>query len=121
MAPYFTVPNVMKQAVIDATNDNQNHYISPQGDHDLLEALAHDFNKNFNLPYQTDELCIVPGPKPALYTAMAVVLDPNAHRNRVLIWSPAYESFRDLAFFITHQPSIILDTDDNWYTSSLRS
>lgn len=113
MIPYFQLPQGFVQATTDAMWNNESHYISPQGHPRLLAALSRDF-ANFHLEYHENELCVLPGPKPALYTTMTLVLEPNVRRNRVVIWSPAYESFRDLTTLITHQPAIILDTDDKW-------
>jgi aspartate/methionine/tyrosine aminotransferase len=126
MLPYFHLPSEIKEGTIDALNANETYYISPQacfvlfpaypllqGDPELLEALSRDF-VNFKLHYTPEEICIVPGPKPGLFTALSLVLDPHATRNRVIIFSPWYESFEELPTFLTNQPTIVLETGDDW-------
>jgi len=71
------------------------------------------FLTNFNLKISKEEIVIYPGPKPALWAVLSVLLDPQIERNRVVACAPTYESFIALPQLTTGNPCIILDTDEN--------
>ena len=88
--PDFTSPKPVLDAGHDAINKGYTHYTASNGIAELREAIAAYYKKHFNVEYTANEVLVGAGAKPALYCAMAAILDPG---DEVILPKPAWVSY----------------------------
>lgn len=88
--PDFTSPQAALDAGISAINKGYTHYTASNGIPELREAISAYYKKHFNLDYSPADVVVGSGAKPALYAAMAAVLDPD---DEVIVPTPAWVSY----------------------------
>ena len=89
--PDFNVPDKIKQAMIDAINENKTVYTANSGIEELKKEIA-IYLKKIGVEYATEDICVTVGGSEALYTVMSSLLN---EKDKLLIPSiayPAYES-----------------------------
>ena len=114
MNPEIPVPEPLKQWIVESLMADENQYSAAAGSPDLLEALASDF-ANFGLEHTPSQFVVCPGPKDAIFKACLALLDPEQSRNRLLTFTPAYESFENVPVLVTGKDALTLPTDENFY------
>jgi len=113
--PTVVVPLSLKNAITHYIQHDFNHYVSPAGDPELLQALANDFRSNFGLDYSPKQITILAGGRDALFKATMAVLNPKAKRNKAIAFALVYEAFTALPPILTGINTIILQTNSNFY------
>lgn len=88
--PDFTSPQAALDAGISAINKGYTHYTASNGIPELREAISAYYKKHFDLDYSPADVVVGSGAKPALYAAMAAVLDPD---DEVIVPTPAWVSY----------------------------
>lgn len=108
--PDFPTPQHVKDAGIEAINNNFSFYTGMAGDLRLREAAANFFDKKYNTPYdpQTEILTTV-GATEALAAALLAVLNPG---DKVLIPSPFFSLYEPLVILGRGEP-VYIDTTEN--------
>ncbi len=91
--PDFNTPEYIKDAAIQAVNDNYNSYTPVDGYPDLKKAIQHKFKRDNNLNYELSQITVSTGAKQALYNIASALLDPE---DEVILPCPYWVSYRDI-------------------------
>lgn len=95
--PGFDAPQNIKDATIKAVNDNQTHYTPTPGIPALREAVAKEVSKNSCVPYEPNDVIIVPGGKPVMFYMMNALLDEG---DEVIIPNPSYPIYGSVTEYL---------------------
>lgn len=87
--PNFGVPDKIKQAMINAINDNKTTYTSNAGIVELRKEIS-SYLKTQQINYSEDEICLTVGGSEGLMDVFMALLNPN---DKVLIPTPAYPAY----------------------------
>lgn len=91
--PDFNTPDYIKNAAIQAINDNYNSYTPVDGYPDLKKAIQHKFKRDNNLDYDLNQITVSTGAKQALYNIASALLNPE---DEVILPCPYWVSYRDI-------------------------
>ena len=109
--PDFNTPDFIKEAAIQAINDNYNSYTPVDGYGELKEAICRKFKRDNGLDYQTNQIVVSTGAKQSIANVCMVLLNPG---DEVLLPAPYWVSYSAIATLAeasyTEIPSSI-DTD----------
>jgi aspartate aminotransferase len=94
--PHFTTPEHIKQAGIEAIQNNFTKYTAVAGIKELREAVAARHKQDFDSNYTFDETIVTTGGKSALFNTFQVLID---HGDEVIIPVPYWVSFKDMVEF----------------------
>ncbi len=92
--PDFTVPEFVKEAAIQAINDNYHSYSPVDGYAELKKAIALKFKRDNNLDYAPDQIVVSTGAKQSLANLAQVLLNPG---DEVILPAPYWVSYADIA------------------------
>lgn len=88
--PDFTTPDYVVEATIAAMKDGYTHYSATQGLPELRKKIAERATADYGVDYEASEVIVLPGIKPAVYDALAAVLEPF---DEVINITPCYVSY----------------------------
>lgn len=91
--PDFDTPQHIKDAAIQAINDNYSHYPPIPGYQDLRKAISDKLLRENGLTYAPSQIVISTGAKQALFNAMFAVVD---YGDEVIIPSPFWATYMDI-------------------------
>lgn len=91
--PDFNTPDYIKDAAIQAINDDYNSYSPVDGYADLKEAIALKFKRDNNLEYKPSQIVVSTGAKQSLANLTQVLLNPG---DEVLLPAPYWVSYSAL-------------------------
>jgi len=91
--PHFNTPRHIKDAAIDAINDNFTRYTVVPGIPDVRKAIVERHATDFGSDYGLDEAIFTTGGKLALFNAIQVLVD---HGDEVILPVPYWVSFKDI-------------------------
>jgi len=91
--PDFNTPDFIKDAAIQAINDNYNSYSPVDGYADLKEAIITKFKRDNNLKYTLPQIVVSTGAKQSLANIAAVVLNKG---DEVILPCPYWVSYSDI-------------------------
>lgn len=91
--PDFNTPDFIKEAAIQAINDNYTSYPPVDGYPALKEAIAGKFKRDNNLTYSAAQIVVSTGAKQALANAALVCINPG---DEVILPCPYWVSYRDI-------------------------
>lgn len=109
--PDFNTPDFIKDAAIQAVNDDYNSYTPVDGYADLKEAIITKFKRDNNLSYSPAQIVVSTGAKQSLYNVAMVMLN-NA--DEVILPCPYWVSYSDivkLAGGVPVEVKTSIDTD----------
>ncbi|GAY72330.1 aromatic amino acid aminotransferase gamma [Lentilactobacillus kosonis] len=113
--PDFNTPNHIKQAAIDAINDNDSHYTNSHGIIELREAAANYMHQKYDLNYNAEaEVLITAGATGSIYSALTAMLNPG---DSVIIPTPIFPFYIPITQLNGAKP-IFIDTSDNGFILS---
>lgn len=92
--PDFTVPDFVKDAAIQAINDNYHAYSPVDGYPALKKAIQHKFKRDNGLDYGPDQIVVSTGAKQSLANLAQVLLNEG---DEVLLPAPYWVSYADIA------------------------
>ncbi|MFC6175319.1 aminotransferase class I/II-fold pyridoxal phosphate-dependent enzyme [Companilactobacillus huachuanensis] len=105
--PNFHTPEHIKQAAIRAIEDDHTHYTVPEGNHDLLIAVANYLHDKYDLNYDPEtQIVATTGVTEGVFSAFNAILQDG---DEVLIPSPAFTIYGPDADFNGASP-VYLDT-----------
>lgn len=104
--PDFDTPQHIKEAAIQAINDNYSHYPPIPGYQDLRKAISDKLLRENGLSYAPSQVIISTGAKQALFNAMFAVID---HGDEVIIPSPFWATYMDIVT-LSEGKSVIVRT-----------
>lgn len=108
--PDFATPDVVKQAAIDAINNNFSYYTHVSGYVELREAIAKKFKRDNNLDYTSDEIVVSTGAKQSIANAVLCLINPG---DEVIIPAPFWVSYLEILKLAGGIPVIINTTIEN--------
>lgn len=91
--PDFNTPDFIKNAAIQAVNDNYNSYTPVDGYVALKDAIITKFKRDNNLTYDHSQIVVSTGAKQALYNIAQVYLNPG---DEVILPCPYWVSYSDI-------------------------
>lgn len=91
--PDFNTPDFIKEAAIQAINDNYNSYSPVDGYGDLKKAIITKFKRDNNLTYTPNQIVVSTGAKQSLANIAAVMTNKG---DEVIMPCPYWVSYADL-------------------------
>jgi aspartate aminotransferase len=91
--PDFNTPDFIKDAAIQAINDNYNSYTPVDGYVELKEAIITKFKRDNKLDYKLPQIVVSTGAKQSLANIALVCLDPG---DEVILPCPYWVSYSDI-------------------------
>jgi len=92
--PDFTVPDFVKQAAINAVNEDYHSYTPVDGYGDLKTAIIKKFSRDNSLSYTPSQIVVSTGAKQSLYNIAQVLLNEG---DEVLLPAPYWVSYHDIS------------------------
>lgn len=108
--PDFATPDYIKLAGIKAIIDNRSKYTLAPGTVELRQAIADKLNRDNNLPYNPEQICVCSGAKPALYNAMMAIANPG---DEIIAPSPCWDSYTAIIQLTGAKPVFVPTNKDN--------
>ncbi|AXG69911.1 aspartate aminotransferase [Kordia sp. SMS9] len=109
--PDFNTPEFVKEAAIQAINDNYNSYTPVDGYADLKEAIINKFKRDNKLTYTPSQIVVSTGAKQSLANTAMVLLNDG---DEVILPAPFWVSYSDivkLAEGVPVQVATSIETD----------
>ena len=91
--PDFNTPNYIKQAAVNAINEDYNSYTPVDGYVDLKNAIISKFKRDNNLSYNLSQIVVSTGAKQSLSNVAAALINPN---DEVILPCPYWVSYSDI-------------------------
>ena len=92
--PDFNTPDFIKDAAIEAVNQNYNSYTPVDGYAELKEAICTKFKRDNGLTYQPNQIVVSTGAKQSIANIAQVLLNPG---DEVLLPAPYWVSYSAIA------------------------
>ncbi|MGF2385239.1 aminotransferase class I/II-fold pyridoxal phosphate-dependent enzyme [Lentilactobacillus otakiensis] len=107
--PNFNVPDHIKQAAIDAINDNKSHYPYYWGYQELRDAASKYYHDKFGYDYPADQIVVTVGATEAVAVTVKTLFKPG---DAVIIPTPAYPLY-DASTTLNELNTLLVDTSDD--------
>ncbi|WP_339647141.1 pyridoxal phosphate-dependent aminotransferase [uncultured Salegentibacter sp.] len=91
--PDFNTPDFIKEAAIQAINDNYNSYTPVDGYVELKDAIINKFKRDNNLTYDRSQIVVSTGAKQSLANVAMVLLNPG---DEVILPCPYWVSYAEI-------------------------
>ncbi|WP_037315849.1 pyridoxal phosphate-dependent aminotransferase [Salegentibacter sp. Hel_I_6] len=91
--PDFNTPDFIKDAAIEAINDNYNSYTPVDGYVELKDAIINKFKRDNNLTYNHSQIVVSTGAKQSLANVAMVLLNPG---DEVILPCPYWVSYAEI-------------------------
>ena len=108
--PDFDTPEFIKNAAIQAVQDNWNSYSPVDGYADLKSAICNKFKRDNNLDYNPNQIVVSTGAKQSIANVCMVLLDPE---DEVLLPAPYWVSYSAIVTLSEAKSIIIPSSIDN--------
>ncbi len=108
--PDFNTPEFIKQAAINAVEENWNSYSPVDGYADLKEAICKKFERDNNIQYKPSQIVVSTGAKQSIANVCMVLLNPG---DEVLLPAPYWVSYSAIASLAEAKSVIIPSTIEN--------
>jgi len=102
--PDFNIPEFIKDAAIDAINDNYNSYTPVDGYVDLKQSISNKFKRDNNLNYNTNQIVVSTGAKQSIANAVQALVKPG---EEVILLAPFWVSYSAIVLMAEGIPKII--------------
>ena len=109
--PDFNTPEFIKDAAVQAVQDNWNSYSPVDGYADLKTAICNKFKRDNNLDYNPTQIVVSTGAKQSIANICMVLLNPG---DEVLLPAPYWVSYSAIATLAEAKSNIIpssIETD----------
>ena len=107
--PDFNTPDHVKQAAVDAINDDRSHYTPNPGIPALRKAAADYYNSKYHLDYQAEQVITTIGATEGIAVSLQTILNPD---DVVLVPTPVFPIYIPITQ-INHGKCITIDTSDD--------
>jgi len=105
--PDFNTPDFIKQAAVEAMDQNYTLYTPVPGYDDLREAIANKFRRDNHLPYTKDNIVVSTGAKQSIANLVMAVINPG---DEVIIPAPFWVSYSEIVKVAGGIPVIVPTT-----------
>ncbi len=102
--PDFNTPRHIKDAAIDAINNNQTRYTAVDGTAELKQAIIDKFKRDNQFDYEADQILVSSGGKQSFYNLAQALLNPQ---DEVIIPAPYWVSYPDMVLLADAVPVLI--------------
>lgn len=102
--PDFNIPEYIKDAAIDAINDNYNSYTPVDGYLDLKQSISNKFKRDNNLNYNINQIVVSTGAKQSIANAVQALVKPG---EEVILLAPFWVSYSAIVLMAEGIPKII--------------
>ena len=92
--PDFNTPDFIKDAAIEAINQNYNSYTPVDGYGELKEAICEKFKRDNNLSYKPNQIVVSTGAKQSIANVAQVLLNPG---DEIILPTPYWVSYSAIA------------------------
>ncbi|MFQ5684394.1 MAG: pyridoxal phosphate-dependent aminotransferase [Candidatus Binatia bacterium] len=110
--PDFDTPDHIKEAAVQALKKGMTKYTEVSGITPLREAVAEKCQRDYGLRFNKDEVLISCGGKHSLYNLFQALFDKG---DEVIIPSPYWVSYTDMALLCGATPKIIPTKEENGF------
>lgn len=105
--PDFDTPDPIKQAAIEAIQNNFTHYTAVSGYLELRQAICQKFKRDNNLEFTAEQIVVSTGAKQSIANAYLCLLNPG---DEVIVPSPYWVTYVEFLKLIDAKP-VIIKTD----------
>jgi len=102
--PDFATPQPVVDAGIRALQQGKTHYTPAVGLHELREAIAGHYLRQFEVQIDPRRILVTPGASGALQLILAMLVDPGS---QVLMADPGYPCNRNFVFLFEGEPVMV--------------
>lgn len=109
--PDFFTPQFIKDAAVEAMNNNFTMYTPVAGYDDLREAICEKFKRDNNLTYTKDQIVVSTGAKQSIANVVMSCINPG---DEAIIPAPYWVSYVEIVKVVEGTPVIVhagIDTD----------
>jgi len=106
--PHFSTPQHIKDAAIQAIEQNVTRYTAVAGTPEVRKAIVDRHAADFGTNYAADECVFTAGGKLAIFNAVEVLIE---HGDEVIVPVPYWVSYKDIIEFAGGTP-VFLETDE---------
>jgi aspartate aminotransferase len=106
--PHFSTPQHIKDAAIQAIQQNVTRYTAVAGTPEVRKAIVERHAADFGTNYAVDECVFTAGGKLAIFNAVEVLIE---HGDEVIVPVPYWVSYKDIIEFAGGTP-VFLETDE---------
>lgn len=99
--PDFNTPDFIKEAAVQAVNDNYNSYTPVDGYAELKEAICRKFKRDNHLNYSPSQIVVSTGAKQSIANAIQVLINPG---DDVLLVAPYWVSYSAIVLLAEGNP-----------------
>jgi aspartate aminotransferase len=110
--PDFDTPQRIKDAAVQALNRGMTKYTDVRGIEPLRLAIVEKYKREYGLEYKKEQVLVSCGGKHALYNILQALLDEG---DEVVIPSPYWVSYSDMALLAGGVPKLIQTTEENGF------
>lgn len=102
--PGGDTPAAIKEAVIEAINDNDTAYTPSLGKQELREEVAAYYRRTYNVKVEPEQVIITSGSSPAMLLAFSALLDCD---DQIVMSDPYYACYPNFACYIGARPLLV--------------
>jgi aspartate aminotransferase len=110
--PDFDTPDHIKQAAIQAINENYSHYTPVAGYLDLREAVCFKLERDNNLFYKPENIIVSTGAKQSIANAVLAVVDKG---DEVIIPTPYWVTYSEIVRLAGADVKLVRTSIENNY------
>ena len=110
--PDFDIPDYIKQAAIDAINQNYHKYSPVDGFLDLKKAICKKFKRDNNLDYETNQIVVSTGAKQSIANVCMSLINKG---DEVVIPTPYWVSYSAMVSLADGTPVFVHPSEDGNY------
>ena len=110
--PDFDTPAHIRKAAAQAMDQGATRYTLMAGTIELRQAIAAKLERDSGLSYTLSEIFATAGAKSAIYSALAVTLEPG---DEVIIPAPYWVSYPDMTLACDGKPVIVTCPEDHGF------
>lgn len=110
--PDFDTPTHITQAGIEAMRRGKTHYTSSVGIPELRRAVADHHQRTYGVEVDPQCVIVTSGSSPAIFLALAAVLDPGCE---IILSNPHYACYPNFVRFLGGEPVLVDAPADNGF------
>ena len=105
--PDFDTPGFIKEAAVQAMEENYTHYMPVPGFADVRESIAAKFKRDNGIDYTADQIVISTGAKQSLLNIFLALVNPG---EEIIIPAPYWVSYMDQAKYCGAEVKVLPTT-----------
>lgn len=108
--PGFSTPDIIKQAGIEAINNNITKYTNVDGLKELREAVSARYKREYGADFAADQICITSGAKHSLHNIFNCILEEG---DEAIFFAPYWVSYPDMIALTGAKPIAVKTKFEN--------